>query len=191
MACFRTYLLNSIQQVAYGGLDRSDYLALVPNNSYINVEDHMDISDFSTAKRLADYLKVVANDKQLFNSYLNWKNSYCYVNTHDQYFCDVCKRLNENPNGKTLRHKLESEGRDFFQWWFNRNCRSRKEKRNVIIKDTSSCISGVGKGGSSQNTPLGFENFQNTPLGFLKIGKLPPIFLPWSPLRIFPPSSEP
>ncbi|CAG2109449.1 unnamed protein product [Medioppia subpectinata] len=73
--------------VVYGS---ADYSLIMPNNSFINVKD------FNTTEDLAKYLKLVSSDKQLYNSYMLWKKSYCPQMTHSKYFCHLCHKLNED-----------------------------------------------------------------------------------------------
>ncbi|CAG2121536.1 unnamed protein product, partial [Medioppia subpectinata] len=81
--------------VVYGS---ADYSLIMPDNSFINVKD------FKTTKDLAKYLKLVSNNKQLYNSYMLWKKSYCPQLTHYKYFCHLCRKLNEySPRKPTNR----------------------------------------------------------------------------------------
>ncbi|CAG2111592.1 unnamed protein product [Medioppia subpectinata] len=81
------YASYDIIPVVYGS---ADYSLIMPNNSFINVKD------FNTTEDLAKYLKLVSSDKQLYNSYMLWKKSYCSQFVRFEYFCNLCQKLNED-----------------------------------------------------------------------------------------------
>ena len=66
--------------------------------------------DFDSSKSLADYLKVLSNDKQKYNSYLKWKTNYCSELTHYKSFCLLCSKLNKE-------YKLESKRISLLDKW--------------------------------------------------------------------------
>ncbi|KAK7098809.1 alpha-(1,3)-fucosyltransferase C-like [Littorina saxatilis] len=73
-----------IVPVVRGG---ANYTALLPKNSFI------DASQFPTVKALADYLKRVAADKELYQSFLSWKNEWQVIEPIPFSFCEYCQRL--------------------------------------------------------------------------------------------------
>ena len=95
----------------------ANYSAILANHSYI------DVFNFSSPKLLADYLFRVGSDKNLYNSYFEWKTKYCV----EQYFpnrnmCQLCKRLNLNEKDEK-RPNLEERAK----WWQNEaKCRRIK-----------------------------------------------------------------
>ncbi|CDW55708.1 glycoprotein 3 alpha L fucosyltransferase [Trichuris trichiura] len=82
------------------GAPREDYLRLVPPNSFIHVDD------FDTPQQLAEYLKHVAENQSLYDSFFKWRSHYEAVNT--RFWCRLCAMLN-HPVPKTY-DSLES-------WW--------------------------------------------------------------------------
>jgi alpha-1,3-fucosyltransferase len=75
----RAYSLNVVPVV----LGKARYNKLLPPNSYINVRD------FSSPKRLAEYLKTVDKNDTLYNEYFAWKDSYEIVHVEPQ--CKLCE----------------------------------------------------------------------------------------------------
>ena len=56
--------------VVLGGLFKTDYWKLLPPNSYINVED------FESPKKLAEYLIFLNNTPVEYNKYHMWRKNY-------------------------------------------------------------------------------------------------------------------
>ena len=63
------YMQDSIP-VVLGGLSKSDYLKFLPPNSYINVED------FESPKKLAEYLIFLNHNPIEYNKYHAWRKDY-------------------------------------------------------------------------------------------------------------------
>jgi len=71
------------------GARPEDYEISAPHRSYIHVDE------FSSPKELAEYLNILDNDDDLYNSYFKWKGTGEFINTY--YWCRVCAALhNEN-----------------------------------------------------------------------------------------------
>lgn len=87
--------------VVFGG---ADYKNIAPPNSYI------DALSFQTTKDLAQYLKRVARDPLLYNSYHAWRQKYKCASRH--FVCDLCSTLHRSPPAKTYI--------DINEWWFGR-----------------------------------------------------------------------
>ena len=69
-----------------------DYKSMLPEKSVI------DVRDFDSPKHLADYLKVLAQNKTLFDSYFKWKEYYeVFDYDYDTYMtgmaCNLCEYL--------------------------------------------------------------------------------------------------
>jgi len=86
------------------GARREDYVALAPPGSYI------DYRSFSGPQELAQYLKLVAADHKLYNSYFKWKKTWSLIN--DRYWCRLCMMLH-------LRDEIGyfTWFEDYFLWW--------------------------------------------------------------------------
>ena len=73
------------------GAPRSDYEKVAPPNSFIHIQD------FSTLQELANYIKRVANDDTLYNSYFAWKKVGSirpdYTFKAPRLLCGVADRL--------------------------------------------------------------------------------------------------
>ena len=63
---FWNYLYRDLVPIVFGPT-RADYERAAPPNSFIHVQD------FDTLRELAEYVKRVANDDTLYNSYFLWK----------------------------------------------------------------------------------------------------------------------
>jgi alpha-1,3-fucosyltransferase len=85
-------------------LGGANYSSVAPHKSYI------DVNDFGSVEKLAEYLKYLDSNTTAFAEYFEWKR---YFNVTDNYkktiFCDVCKALHENSE-----HKIYD---NLGQWW--------------------------------------------------------------------------
>ncbi|EDV23893.1 uncharacterized protein TRIADDRAFT_26518 [Trichoplax adhaerens] len=85
---YRNAIDNNLIPIVVGGANYSDD-GIVPPHSYINAQD------FSTVEELANYLKKVAANDTLYNSYFKWKDSYKILSpcSATQSFCELCHKL--------------------------------------------------------------------------------------------------
>ena len=84
-------------------LGQANYSQLAPPNSYINVQD------FDSTEKLADYLKYLDRNETAYAEYFEWK-IYFKVNIFSRVFCNLCKSLND----KSMPMKTYS---NMDQWW--------------------------------------------------------------------------
>ncbi|XP_057371281.1 alpha-(1,3)-fucosyltransferase C-like [Daphnia carinata] len=100
---FFSILQLEVVPIVFGG---SNYSAMAPPHSYINAQD------FETARQLADYLKTLDSDNELYNQYFWWKPHY-RIRNHIQdlklSMCGLCTRLHYD---KALRIYDDME-----KWW--------------------------------------------------------------------------
>ncbi|XP_071496227.1 4-galactosyl-N-acetylglucosaminide 3-alpha-L-fucosyltransferase FUT5-like [Diadema antillarum] len=105
-------LENDVIPVVYGP-SKADYEKLAPPNSFIH------ISDFDTVEELAKYIKRVAEDEKLYNSYFYWREQGKVVQVYPRlqlnYFCKLLPYMKNVPNTMI---KLEDSG------WYN-SCRNK------------------------------------------------------------------
>ncbi|XP_019621144.1 PREDICTED: galactoside 3(4)-L-fucosyltransferase-like [Branchiostoma belcheri] len=87
---WRNGLANDVVPVVLGA-NRSDYERLAPPHSYIHVDD------FKSPKELADYLKMLADDKDRYNAYFKWKTIPPPKNMplDEGVWCNLCRELLE------------------------------------------------------------------------------------------------
>ena len=78
-------LSHNIVPVVLGG---ANYTNVLPPNSYI------DVTNFTSTKALANYLKLVAGNDILYNSYFDWKRSYYIDRGSKAMTCSICKMMN-------------------------------------------------------------------------------------------------
>ncbi|CAL4155055.1 unnamed protein product, partial [Meganyctiphanes norvegica] len=85
---FYRSLQQDVIPVVMGG---ADYDRIAPPNSYI------DALQFRGPKELADYLKFLASNSQLYNRYFEWKTHYDIDLGHpySPMICDVCRKLHQ------------------------------------------------------------------------------------------------
>ena len=96
---FRTLKYNVIPVV----LGPSDNFSILPNGSFI------DAGKFKSVSSLAAYLKQVASDEKLFNSFLEWKSKYdVQLLEYMGVLCAPCKE-------QGIRKRPDS----WTAWWFN------------------------------------------------------------------------
>ena len=114
-------LENNVIPVVYGPR-RADYEKYAPPNSFIHV------SDFATIEELARYIKRVATDVKLYNSFFKWRElgevHQMYPNLQVSYFCSLLPYTDSVPETmhqvkdsgwfKSCRHKLPSPKRSEF-----------------------------------------------------------------------------
>ena len=113
---FRAMKYNIIP-IVYGS---ADYHSVLPDQSFI------DASNFTSAKQLAEFLNHVSSDKELYNSYLNWKKYYDVVEyDYKEQMCRVCEKLHKGINSMTDGPILMK--RDLIDWWYKQSdCKKPK-----------------------------------------------------------------
>ena len=86
------------------GARPEDYAALAPTGSYI------DVRSFSGPQELAEYLKLLASDRKLYNKYFEWKKTWSLIDT--KYWCRLCMMLH-------LRDEIGylTWYEDYHMWW--------------------------------------------------------------------------
>jgi len=89
---------RNIVPVVLGG---ADYSSIAPRHSYINALDY-------TPRQLADYLKLLDEDDNLYAEYFWWKPHYRVLQHEDSIkkpLCDLCEALNTQPlKSSTLKN---------------------------------------------------------------------------------------
>ncbi|XP_013410328.1 galactoside 3(4)-L-fucosyltransferase [Lingula anatina] len=73
-------------------------------------EMHIDTSDFTTPKALAEYLLLLDRNDTLYLQYLNWKNYYRTTRPMDGPYvnwCSFCSKLHEEPQISNVYSKSE------------------------------------------------------------------------------------
>jgi glycoprotein 3-alpha-L-fucosyltransferase len=86
------------------GARPQDYERAAPYKSYIHVDD------FEGPKELAEFLKQVESNDEVYNEYFRWKGTGEMINT--KFFCRLCSLLHE-PRSIKPGHHYE----DFNEWW--------------------------------------------------------------------------
>ena len=98
------------------GPPREDYERVGPPNSFIHVDD------FPSVQALADYIKLLDRDDNLYNRYFEWKKEGSVVDVFVRHslfnpnkMCGIFQRLYEdeiNTGNSTKRHMPDWE-----KWW--------------------------------------------------------------------------
>jgi len=87
------------------GARKEDYEKRSPHKSFIHVDD------FAGPAELAEYLKKVDSDDELYNSYFKWKGTGEMINT--KFFCRMCAMLHD-PKERTEDNKFY---KNINEWW--------------------------------------------------------------------------
>ena len=103
---YHTMKVVDIIPVVRGG---ADYATLLPQNSFI------DASQFPSIKALADYLRQVAGDRKVYESYLAWKNEWQVIEPIPFSFCEFCERLHHPKRWARVYPNVDS-------WWREGAC---------------------------------------------------------------------
>ncbi|KAH8242317.1 hypothetical protein KR032_000342 [Drosophila birchii] len=110
------------------GARPEDYEVSAPRRSYIHVDE------FASPKELAEYLRILDQDDELYNSYFKWKGTGEFINTY--YWCRVCATLH---NEEQLRKPRWYS--DLNDWWRGAGVcttgswRNFKARKDVISDD--------------------------------------------------------
>ena len=96
---YRNGLKSGLVPVVLGGANYSDP-SIAPPGSYINVRD------FASMKELAEFLKRVASDAQLYSQYFQW-HSYYDLADLNRGMCELCARLYQNRTTKVYEDVLQ------------------------------------------------------------------------------------
>jgi alpha-1,3-fucosyltransferase len=96
--CYRPLAFDTVP-VVYGG---SDYSLFLPAGSYINA------MDFDSPESLANYLKKLMTDDELYLSYFRWRRKYFVDLAPKDSWCHLCQML-RNAETKTYD--------DIGAWW--------------------------------------------------------------------------
>jgi len=99
-------LSNDIIPIVMGARPE-DYKRVAPHHSYIHVEDFP-----GGPKDLAQYLKELEGNKDLYNQYFKWKGTGEMINT--KFLCRVCALLNE-PN--IIAFNPGAHKKNINEWW--------------------------------------------------------------------------
>ncbi|CAI6362726.1 unnamed protein product [Macrosiphum euphorbiae] len=94
-------LQYNVLPVVMGGR-REDYERMAPRRSYLHVDD------FDSPKRLAEYLRKLDADDDLYNDYFRWKGTGEFIDT--KFFCRLCALLHDDE--APAKHY-----RDLEHWW--------------------------------------------------------------------------
>ena len=95
----------------------ANYTALLPPGSFI------DASQFPSMQALAEHLKSVASNKELYGSYLAWKNKWEVMDHVPFSFCEFCQRLHQLERWQKVYANVDS-------WWREGVCHDPR----VIVK---------------------------------------------------------
>ena len=119
---FLNGLGNVIIPVVMGAMPQ-DYKRVAPYKSYIHVDDFE-----GGPKQLADHLKELESNDDLYNEYFKWKGTGEMINT--KFFCRVCSLLHEQSITKVYPG---SHIKNFNNWWKGKGI-CTTESWNITIK---------------------------------------------------------
>ena len=104
MVCVDVRVVSNDVVPVVMGAPRADYERAAPPHSFIHVDD------FESPRQLADFLRVVAADRDRYNSYFRWQGTGEYIDT--KFWCRLCALLHETR--RTGRHSVYDRLND---WW--------------------------------------------------------------------------
>ncbi|XP_022166614.1 glycoprotein 3-alpha-L-fucosyltransferase A-like isoform X2 [Myzus persicae] len=94
-------LQSNVLPVVMGGR-LEDYERMAPRRSYLHVDD------YESPEKLAEYLRLLDADDDLYNEYFRWKGTGEFIDT--KFFCRLCAMLHDDgAPPKTYR--------DLDRWW--------------------------------------------------------------------------
>ncbi|XP_072119498.1 alpha-(1,3)-fucosyltransferase 4-like [Mobula birostris] len=100
---WRNSFLSSAVPVVLGP-SRANYEQYIPAESFIHV------NDFSTPRKLAEYLMYLDEDEGSYKKYFEWKKHYKVhlTNFWDEQFCKVCKAVQSSLGQNKIISNLDS-----------------------------------------------------------------------------------
>ncbi|KAK7065534.1 hypothetical protein SK128_001016 [Halocaridina rubra] len=135
---FKTLQMDTIPVVFGGG----NYSAIAPPHSFING------TAFEKPKDLATYLRTVANNQSLYNSFFDWKGKYRVEVgfPFNPMICDLCHQLHNRPpataNGSyaSLKNAVSKDGngryKNVVRWFYNvSRCRRWNSTTQTFTSD--------------------------------------------------------
>eukprot|EP00794_Sanderia_malayensis_P015635 gene15635-17213_t len=116
----KTLLDGDAVPVVLGG---ADYNNLAIGKSFIN------ILDFETVEKFAEYLKYLDRNNAAYNEYYNWKNVY-RLGKPKPWSCEVCRMINEKPLKTKVYHDLGN--------WYSvkNNCGTGIKRLRTILNNS-------------------------------------------------------
>lgn len=100
---FYRALVNNVVPIVYGGADYTQY---APPNSYIN------IADFRSPQKLAEYLLLLNRNDGLYMKYFEWKRDYEVIRKPLNGWCDLCEKLNDAT-------QVSKNYGNLSKWWYD------------------------------------------------------------------------
>jgi len=111
---FERGILSEMVPIAFGGLGRADYAAIMPGSGFIHVDD------YASPRGLAEHLLKLDRDDDAYNRYMSWRHEGYMIMTKPlrswKPFCDLCKQLHLPEKRQLPRRRLGS----IPQWWFDK-----------------------------------------------------------------------
>lgn len=101
-----TLMEYDIIPIVYGS---SDYRKILPTTSFINAKD------FDVAN-LAQYIRFIAENKNIYWSYLEWKKYFVFMRSHSAVLCDLCSLVSTRSNYQMQVYE------DIEKWFYGLSC---------------------------------------------------------------------
>ena len=103
------------------GAHPDDYARAAPPGSYIHVDD------FETPQQLAEYLKKLDKNDDLYNDYFRWQSCGRFINT--KFWCRICAMLWDPKRPRLSVANLEKF------WRRNNTCVNGKKWKEVEFSE--------------------------------------------------------
>ncbi|KFD63550.1 hypothetical protein M514_01618, partial [Trichuris suis] len=107
---------------------RKIYEAVVPNNSFIAVDD------FDNPEKLADYLKRLNEDDDQYFKYFEWRNHVDLFGVEHRLtngFCNLCRKLQNQKEGWTVTPSKSAK--DTMSWYMQKGICHDKYEATVCM----------------------------------------------------------
>ncbi|CAM1303745.1 FUT4 (predicted) [Pycnogonum litorale] len=118
---FYKILPYDVVPIVFGG---GDYASIAPPSSFI------DVTTFSSIKDVADYIKKLDKNDELYAKYFEWKRNV--VITMDSFtdvmLCKICQKLATAAPSSGVRSR-----KSLLQWWTNNTCLYGNERLNRTV----------------------------------------------------------
>ena len=98
------------------GARKEEYDLVAPEKSFIHVDD------FESPKDLAEYLKKLNQNDELYNEYFRWKGTGEFINT--KFWCRLCAMVHEAPSAGSHWYP------DVWDWWGGPNICVKSTPKN-------------------------------------------------------------
>ena len=115
---FNAIMKNVIPVVLGGALNGTKHSSDYTNGLGAPHHSFIDARQYSNPKQLAEYLNILYASPELYAEYFWWKDyytvTYNVTNVVTNNYCDICRRLHEEPGDVVSNHKFIKDLQEFW-----------------------------------------------------------------------------